>query len=207
MRLRANVFTGYGYGYGRFTGTGTSPPSSTLAPYGNSSASYYVPSGTAPLSTGISSPSAATFYGTASGALYKRSNSTVSGYPTYYPTHGPYPFPSGTIGTAVSTGDPSAKATPASGTAGSTGLASAPSSFGTSGAYTYTAPKGIPAEYFYHHKKPKRNVSRSLSLTGRKRRERDTDGNDTGSQPRRLRLPGLRPTLEPSMMLGPDFVM
>ncbi|CAF9921276.1 MAG: hypothetical protein ALECFALPRED_001750 [Alectoria fallacina] len=97
-------------------------------------------------------------------------------------------YPSGTIGTAVSTkvsgntttiastgdplakrtlastGDPSAKKTTARGTAASTGLASAPSSFGTSGKLTYTAPTGIPSEYYYHHKKSKRNVSRSPLL-------------------------------------------
>ena len=160
------------------------PP--TSAPYGNYSTSSYFPSGTAPYSTGISStggdpysttisgsptPSVnATSYGTVSGGPYKTYNSSDPGYPTYYPTHGPYPlpssypyptsyptsYPSGTISTAVSTGDPSA-----SGTAASTGIASAPSSYGTSGKFTYTAPTGIPTEYYYHHKKPKRNVSRS----------------------------------------------
>lgn len=93
----------------------------------------YAPYGNS--STGYYVPS-----GTASGAPYK------TGDPTYYPTHGPYPFPSGTAG------DPSAK-----GTAASTGFASAPS-----GGYKYIAPR-IPSEYFYHHRKPKRNVRRSLT--------------------------------------------
>ena len=146
MKLRTDKLTAYGYGYTGFTGTGTSPPSSTSAPYGNSSTSYYVPSGTAPFSS----------YGTVSGAPYKTCNSSDPAYPTHHPTHGPYPFPSGTPASGstisiASTGDPSAKGT---GTAASTGFASAPSSFGTSGGYAYTAPK----EYFYHHKKPKRNV-------------------------------------------------
>ena len=90
------------------TGTGTDPAYSvvpTSAPYGNSTSSYYAPSGTAP----------------------------------------------------VPTGDPPA------GTAASTGLTSSPSSYDPSGtgSLSYTAPTGVPAEYFYHHKKPKRNVSRS----------------------------------------------
>ena len=144
MRLMTDILTAYGYGYGGFTGTGP----------------YYVPSGTAPFSS----------YGTASGAPYKTYNSSATGDPTSYPTHGPYPFPSGSavyvkrssnITVIASTGDPSAKGT---GTAASTGFASAPSSFGTSGGYTYTAPKGIPTEYFYHHKKPKRNVSRLVII-------------------------------------------
>ena len=158
MRLGTDILTAYGYGYGGFTGTGTSPPSSTYASYGNSSTSYYVPSGTAPYSS----------YGTVSGAPYKTYNSSDPAYPTHHPTHGPYPIPSGTAvptktsgntTSIASTGDPSAK-----GTAASTGFASAPSSFGTSGGYTYTAPKGIPTEYFYHHKKPKRNVRLSLVI-------------------------------------------
>lgn len=151
MRQSPNILTAYGYGYSGFTGTG-----------------YYVPTGTAPFSSGSTAPYAnATSY---SGAPYKTYNSSASGYhPTHHhPTHGPYPFPSGTAGlkkrssnttSIASTGDPSAK-----GTAASTGFASAPSSFGTSGGYTYTAPKGIPSEYFYHHRKPKRNVSRSLVM-------------------------------------------
>lgn len=168
--------------------TGTDPVTivpPTSAPYGNSSSSSYFPSGIAPFSTGIPGTSAdpsttpvsgsptpsanATSYGTVSGAPYKTYNASVSAYPTDGPTHGPYPPPSGTISTAVSTklsgnatviastGDPSAKPTAASGTAASTGLASAPSSFGK---LTYTAPTGIPSEYFYHHRKPKRNVPR-----------------------------------------------
>ena len=159
--------------------SGTAPGtivSPTSAPYGNYSTSPYYPSGTAPYSTGISSTSgdpntttisgSPTSYGTVSSGPYKTYNSSDPGYPTYYPTHGPYPlpssypyptsyptsYPSGTIGTAVSTRDPSA-----SGTAASTGIAS----FGPSGKFTYTAPTGIPTEYYYHHKKPKRNVSRS----------------------------------------------
>ena len=153
MRLRANMFTGHGYGPGGYF------PGLKFKRSGNFSASAYFPSGTAPLPTG-----------TASGAPWKTFNGSVSGYPTHGPTHGPYPlpsawkrslsYPSGTIGTAASTGDPSGKVPWYSGTAASTGFASAPSSFGTSGKFTYTAPKGIPTEYFYHHKKPKRKVSR-----------------------------------------------
>ena len=200
MRQSPNKLPGYGYGYGGFTGTGTSPPSSASAPYGNSSTSYYIPTGTAPFSTGTPSTSAdpntttisgspapyanATFY---SGAPYKTYNFSASGYyPTYHhhPTHGPYPFPSGkpiyTKRSSNTTGDPSAKFTWASGTAASTGLASAPSSFGTSGGYTYTAPKGIPSEYFYHHRKPKRNVSRFTchpSICRKEVQDILTDGN------------------------------
>lgn len=169
MRQNPNKLTGYGYGYGYFTGTGTSPPYTASAPYGNTSTSYYVPTGTAPYSTGIPSTSA-----DPSGAPYKTYNASGSGYyPTYHPTHGPYPFPTGKAvymkRSSNTTGDPSGKVTWASGTAASTGFAStgfasAPSSFGTSGAYTYTAPTGIPSEYFYHHRKPKRNVSRSLII-------------------------------------------
>ena len=76
---------------------------------------------------------------------------------SYYDPSGTAPYstgslttvvdPTGTIGTAVSTGDPSV------GTVASTGDPSG------SGKLTYTAPTGVPSEYFYHHKKPKRNVS------------------------------------------------
>lgn len=127
------------------------------APYGNTSSSSYFPSGTTPFSTGTSSPSAdpKPTYGTVSDGLYKRSNSSISGYPTHDPSHHHHPSlflrsispPSGTIGSAASTttiastGDPSAKTTPAS------------------GKLTYTAPKGFPSEYYYHHRKPKRNAA------------------------------------------------
>lgn len=159
IRLRANTSTGYGYGYGGFpfpslklAGTGISPLTLSTSVSGTAP---FVPSGTAPC--------------TASGGPYKASNSSGWAYPTDHPTHGPFPFwkraafyPAGTIGTAASTIAWGSTATGTVGTAGSTGLASAPSSFGTSGKPTYTAPTGIPAEYFYHHKRPKRNVSRSL---------------------------------------------
>ena len=147
VRLGANMLTVYGYGSTGVSGTdpGSSIPA-TSAPYGNSTSSYYFPSGTAPYSTGTD-PGTTTSYGTVSGAPYPTSNSSD---PTY---------PSGTLGT---TGDPSATKTIAStgdpsGTAASTGL-------DPSGKPTYTAPTGIPAEYYYHHKKPKRNVRRSSSF-------------------------------------------
>ena len=60
---------------------------------------------------------------------------------SYYPT-----------GTAV---DPTVGPTDPPGTVASTGDPSG------SGKLTYTAPTGVPAEYYYHHKKPKRNVRRS----------------------------------------------
>lgn len=68
---------------------------------------------------------------------------------------GTAPYPTGTAGP---TGDPSGTAPYYTGTAASTGDPS-----GT-GKFTYTAPTGIPAEYYYHHKKPKRNVSRPPAL-------------------------------------------
>lgn len=167
MRPRTNVFTVYFTGVSG-TAPGTSVPS-TSARYGNSSSSSYFPSGTAPFSTGISSTSAdpktttisgsrtpsanATSYGTVSGAPYK---TKVSGNTTIASTGKAH-----AKRTIASTGDPSAKTRSVSGTAASTGFASAPSSFGTSGKLTYTAPTGIPSEYYYHHKKPKRDVSRS----------------------------------------------
>ena len=180
-KLEANILTVYGYWYGGLTtGTGTSPatlstgvsgtdPASKVpsksAPYGNSTSSYYYPSGTAPYATGSSKTTAdphTSSYGTVSGGPYKRSNSSSRADPTAGPTHGTDPPPSGTVGTAKSTGYASGKLTytgpthgtdPGTvGTAKSTGLASSK--------LTYTAPTGIPTEYYYHHKKPKRNVSR-----------------------------------------------
>lgn len=77
------------------------------------------------------------------------------GNSTSFDPTGTAPYPTGTVGP---TGDPSGTAPYSTGTAASAGDPS-----GT-GKYTYTAPTGIPAEYYYHHKKPKRNVSRPPAL-------------------------------------------
>ena len=196
-KLEANILTVSGYWYGGLTtGTGTSPatlptgvsgtdPASKVpsksAPYGNSTSSYYYPSGTAPYSTGSSKTTAdphTSSYGTVSGGPYKTSNSSSRADPTAGPTHGTDPPSSGTVGTAKSTGLASSKITPSGtvGTAKSSGLASskldpsgtvgtAKSSGLASSKLTYTAPTGIPTEYYYHHKKQKRNVSRFVVLS------------------------------------------
>ena len=93
-------------------------------------------------------------------------NSTWSYYPSGTAPYSTGTDPTTTYGTVsggpYSTGDPSVTKTVAStgdpsGAAGSTGL-------DPSGKPTYTAPTGIPSEYYYHHKKPKRNVRRSSSF-------------------------------------------
>ena len=70
-------------------------------------------------------------YGNSTSYYYDPTGTAVD--PTGGPTDPPY-----STGTVASTGDPSG-----------------------SGKLTYTAPTGVPSEYFYHHKKPKRNVGRS----------------------------------------------
>ena len=175
MKIEADIHIGYVYGSsGLYTGTGASGSiPSTSAPYGNYTYSYYYPSGTAPYSTGSSSTSVdpntttTSYYGTVSGGPYKTRNSSYSVDPTGGSTDPPYPYPTGTIGTTgatvASTGDPSTK------TIASTGASSG------SGKLTYTAPTGIPAEYFFHHKKPKRNVSRVSILSYAESDDRYTD--------------------------------
>ena len=106
--------------------SGTDPASkvpSKSAPYGNSTSSYYYPSGTAPYSTGSSKTTAdphTSSYGTVSGGPYKTSNSSSRADPTAGPTHGTDPPPSGTVGTAKSTGLVSSKLTSTAPTRGTT---------------------------------------------------------------------------------------
>lgn len=99
---------------------------------------------------------------------------------------GTAPYPTGTV---VPTGDPSGTAPYYTGTAASTGDPSG------SGKLTYTAPTGIPAEYYYHHKKPKRNVSRLPALLSQaERHKRYTDAIDAVFLPR-VGLEALEPAL------------
>ena len=142
------------------------------------------------------------FYGVGLGAdmlaVYGYGSTGVTGTDpaTSVPTSAPYgnstwsydpsgtaPYPTGTdptyTGTVGTVGDPS-------GTAASTGL-------DPSGKPTYTAPTGVPAEYFYHHKKPKRNVRRSSSFPKAASDEECADRSGTVSLLRPwLWLPGLK---------------
>lgn len=112
-----------------------------------------------------------------------------SSVPSSSAPYGNYTYdPTGT-GTTVSPTDPT-------GTVGSTGV------YDPSGTakLTYTAPTGVPTEYYYHHKKPKRDVSRSSSFPEPKEMKH-TDRTDEGSLLPPLWLLGSRPTVQSSTML------
>ena len=134
-------------------------------------------------------------------------NSTWSYYPSGTAPYSTGTDPTTTYGTIGATGDPSVTKTIAStgdpsGAAGSTGL-------DPSGKPTYTAPTGIPSEYYYHHKKPKRNVRRcSSSFQHPTAMEKCADRSNTSlpsSVALAIELETYRP--HPATMLRPDMTL